>query len=207
MRTDGRGRTRRWNKRGDGGRGIDTKLRSRNLFKSRPWEKQANNQSNCKMEFPAGRKGRHYSNLWSHLSPPRPSSRIRRLRSEVVKGRGGNFCASIIVYPSERILSARTLIMFPRDWRIFVALRRTWRFSPHGQQITSPFSLTSPLRCPADTNFAICRGRAKNRRNNIFFHRSTPHDLSLSRHLPYRGHVRKRMSLVTSRSSYRNRSA
>lgn len=26
---------------------------TQNLFKSQPWEKQANNQSNCKIEFPA----------------------------------------------------------------------------------------------------------------------------------------------------------
>lgn len=172
---------------------------TRNLFKSRPWEKQANNQSNCKIEFPASRKAG--SALLESLVAPvalpplrfpcrPPSSWIRRLRSEVVKGRRGNFCANVMVYSRGGFCSRETLIKFVRDWRIFVALWRTRWFSSHCQQITSPFLLHRRfpfvvLRIQISRYIASeCNA---NCRNVIFFCCSVLHGLT-SR---YRGRMQK----------------
>jgi len=162
---DGR-RKRQWNiKEATWGKNRYEVTVTRNLFKSRPWEKQTNNQFNCKIEFPASRKagsallqslGRACR---SSLPAPFLSSRIRRLRSEVKDGRG-NFCANIMVYSREGFC-LRGNVNKVRPW--LKNIRRSWAnmaIQPHCQQITSSFLLRRRfVHCLPDTNFMIYHKR------------------------------------------------
>lgn len=169
---------------------------TRNLFKSQPWEKQANNQSNCKIEFPASRKAGVGITPISHracrISPtPSLSLESRRLRSEVVKGRRGNFCANVMVYSRAEDF-VRGDVNKVRPWlknirRCRASVGDSVVLPANYLAIFAMSSFRSFILRIAD--FAIYHQRRYGNVNcrNIIFFCSILHDDLLSHQLPYRG--------------------
>lgn len=157
MRTRRRpGRKRRRNKKTGRARSAEKENRyevtvSRNLFKSRPWEKQTNNQSNCKMEFPASEEaGSVLLQSLPLLSPSllffnpqitiRSRKKLKRRRREFLCGRNGPFSRGIVRGGVNKV----------RLWS-----RNIRRFGKHGDRVVLPLKLLSRVVVSSNVNFVI----------------------------------------------------